>query len=329
MTTASPTSSYLDFNSFDQMRLKAKNDKNGALHDVAGQFESLFLKMAIKSMRDASPGDDLMGSEATNTFTEMYHNQLSLSLAGKGTLGLADVLYRQMGGEPDSSKAGKNSASDALAIDYRAQLKLAKLRSQPAANPIPMNELAPSVGKETEPLAAAAAIDSSSPAAFARSLSALAVTTGKKLGVDPAVLIAQAALETGWGTHVIKNEKGQTSNNLFNIKAGSHWVGPTVAANTVEFVGGEKGVEAAHFRAYATPAESFSDYAKFIQSNARYSGALAHGTSTQKYAQRLQDAGYATDPNYAQKIARIAQQVSVDTGANQLADSGSPALHAQ
>jgi len=321
MTTASPTASYLDFSSFDQMRLKAKNDKNGALRDVAGQFESLFLKMALKSMRDASPGDELLGSEATNTFTEMYDNQLSLSLAGKGTLGLADVLFRQMGGEPDSSKTGKNSASDALAIDYRAQLKLAKLRSQPAVNPIPMTELAPSVSKETETPAAAAAIDSSSPAAFARSLSELAVATGKKLGVDPAVLIAQAALETGWGTHITKNGKGQTSNNLFNIKAGSHWVGPTVSANTVEFEGGVKRVEPAQFRAYATPAESFSDYAKFIQSNARYSGALAQGASAQKYAQRLQEAGYATDPNYAQKITRIAEQVRVGAGANQLADS--------
>ena len=329
MTTASPTSSYLDFSSFDQMRLKAKNDKNGALHDVAGQFESLFLKMAIKSMRDASPGDELMGSEATSTFTEMYDNQLSLSLAGKGTLGLADVLYRQMGGEPDSSKAGKNSASDALAIDYRAQLKLAKLRSQPAVNPIPVTELTPSLSDKAVALAPVATVDSSSPAAFARSLSELAVTTGKKLGVDPAVLIAQAALETGWGTHITKNGSGQTSNNLFNIKAGSHWAGPTVSANTVEFEAGEKRVESAQFRAYATPAESFSDYAKFIQSNARYSAALAQGSSAQKYAQHLQSAGYATDPNYAQKIARIAQQVRVGVGANQLADSGSPVSSAQ
>lgn len=126
-----------------------------------------------------------------------------------------------------------------------------------------------------------------------------------ELNINPDVLIAQVALETGWGKHVIHDKRGQNSFNLFNIKAGSQWQGDKVNVSTLEFRDGIAANEKADFRKYTNYAESFSDYVKFMKNNSRYAEVLEKGNDSAAYADALQSAGYATDPEYAKKIKRL------------------------
>jgi flagellar protein FlgJ len=133
------------------------------------------------------------------------------------------------------------------------------------------------------------------PAEFASALQPEAEAAAKRLGVQPAVLLAQSALETGWGKHVSADRQG-SSNNFFNIKAGPDWHGPTVTVQTIEYRDGVAVREAATFRAYASPAESFADYVQLIEGSPRYSAARAEAADGERYLRELQRAGYATDP---------------------------------
>ena len=127
----------------------------------------------------------------------------------------------------------------------------------------------------------------------------------KELGVDANVLIAQAALETGWGQSVIKDSQDENSFNLFNIKADKSWQGKQTRVSTMEYEGGVAKTELAGFRTYASYKQSFDDYVNFIKSNPRYSEALKHASNAERYVRELQKAGYATDPHYAEKIMSI------------------------
>jgi flagellar protein FlgJ len=126
-----------------------------------------------------------------------------------------------------------------------------------------------------------------------------------ELQVNPDVLIAQVALETGWGKHVIHNKQGENSFNLFNIKAGNQWQGDKVNVNTLEFRDGIAANEKADFRKYTDYSESFSDYVRLMKNNPRYHRALNAGDNSSAYADALQSAGYATDPHYAKKIKQL------------------------
>ena len=143
---------------------------------------------------------------------------------------------------------------------------------------------------------------------FLDKLAGVAQVTAEVLGLSPHLLLAQAALETGWGRRTIKDAQGQESHNLFGIKAGNHWTGKTVDVKTTEFVHGIAQQKVETFRAYDTYAASFADYAKLIKH--RYGDAMAKGATAEGFGAALQAKGYATDPNYAQKIARVAQSVA-------------------
>lgn len=146
------------------------------------------------------------------------------------------------------------------------------------------------------------------PEQFIAQLWPLAEEAGSRLGVDPKVLLAQAALETGWGRHVIRDAEGKNSHNLFNIKAGSSWQGESMAKRTLEFSGGVAHQEVAPFRAYESYQQSFTDYVDFLQQRPRYAQALASAADSPRYLQELQQAGYATDPDYAVKIQSILER---------------------
>lgn len=161
----------------------------------------------------------------------------------------------------------------------------------------------------TKPLAAKAAAHPPSAAdGFMEKLGGLARATAEGLGLSPHLLLAQAALETGWGRKAIKDEAGGESYNLFGIKADKHWTGKTVDVSTIEYINGQPQKKVESFRAYGSYAESFSDYARLIKH--RYGEAMAHGATAEGFGRALQAKGYATDPNYAQKIARVAQSVA-------------------
>jgi flagellar protein FlgJ len=154
-----------------------------------------------------------------------------------------------------------------------------------------------------------AAVPSSSSAdGFLEKLSGVARSTAEALGLSPRLLLAQAALETGWGRKAIKDAAGQESYNLFGIKAGRHWTGKTVAVTTTEYIHGVPQKKVESFRAYDSFAESFADYARLIKQ--RYGEAMAQGATAEGFGRALQANGYATDPKYAQKIARVAQSVA-------------------
>ena len=143
----------------------------------------------------------------------------------------------------------------------------------------------------------------------------------RELGVDPRALIAQAALETGWG----RSQPGGDSHNLFGIKAGANWNGASVQANTQEFASGLASRDVASFRAYGSPRESVEDYVRLIRDNPRYASAMNTGSDVQAFANALQRGGYATDPDYARKLAAVAAEVGQRIAANPFkSDSAAP-----
>ena len=257
-----------DFKQFAELRRSAGANDPAALREVARQFESLFTKMMLESMRSASFGDEMFGSDQVDMYQDMMDDQLAVQLSqGKG-LGLADMLIRQL------SQGGS---------------MVPGTQSPPTANKVTDEQRAKFVD-EILPHAEAAA---------------------RELGVDARGIVAQAALETGWGTAHPGDSRG-ASHNLFGIKAGSSWGGASVVSETREYVAGVAGREDARFRAYGSVAESMSDYVRVLRDNPRYAAALNTGHDVRAFANALQQGGYATDPEYANKLVAVAAQLPAD-----------------
>jgi flagellar protein FlgJ len=144
-----------------------------------------------------------------------------------------------------------------------------------------------------------------SPEQFVADIWPQAQKVASALGVSPALLVAQSALETGWGKHTMKFEDGRNSYNLFGIKAGADWKGAVLNRSSLEYRNGVLHNEFAQFRAYASPADSLADYVNFIHSSPRYRHALEQAGNDQAYIREIQNAGYATDPQYASKVIGI------------------------
>lgn len=298
---------YSDISGLNDLKRRARNDQQSAIKDVAKQFESLFMNMMLKSMRNASMGDPIFDSNQSRLYRDMFDRQLALSMSrGKG-MGLADVLARQLSQQIPGLKHKQPDATTpavmSKAAHPQAVLFPAKLHPQPKPMPVP----APSVERMPATVGKLSfAADSASPQEkFIHKLWPMAEEAADKLDTLPEVLIAQAALETGWGKHVSKDANGNSSYNLFNIKAGPDWDGKTIKKTTVEFHHGRPVRETATFRAYDSYAESFQDYVRFLKSSDRYSKALANAADPEKFMHKLHQAGYATDPAYADKVLHI------------------------
>jgi flagellar protein FlgJ len=253
-----------DFKQFAELRRGAGAHDPATLREVARQFESLFTKMMLESMRSASFGDPMFGSDQVDMYQDMMDDQLAVQLSqGKG-LGLADLLIRQLSQAQANPASPGSSGPDTASAEQRARFI-----------------------DEIRPHAEAAA---------------------RELGVDPRGIIAQAALETGWGTSQPADDSG-ASHNLFGIKAGVSWRGASVQSETQEYVAGVAGRENARFRAYGSVAESVADYVRVLRSP-RYTAALNTGTDVHAFATALQKGGYATDPEYANKLVAISRQLA-------------------
>ncbi len=260
----------------------------------------MFTRMMLKSMRDAVGPDPMFGSNQQEMYQSMADDQLSVQLAkGKG-LGLADMLVRQLQrmGVKGADAAGPNGSDGASGAAGRsARAAAAAYSNTERASTSPS-------GSTTSSASEAAKTN------FVQDLWPQAEQAGQLLGVDPRHLIAQAALETHWGRNIPRDSAGHSSNNLFGMKASTDWSGSTVTSATQEFQNGVATTTAAQFKAYATPSQSFQDYVSLLRNNPRYSGALNTGGDVQAFATALQRGGYATDPDYANKIAAVANTVA-------------------
>ena len=283
---AKSLNTWTDLSGFGALRQTAQSDAKSALPAVAKQFESIFTQMMLKSMREASPGDGLGDSEAGNAWRDMFDQQLSVNLSQGNGLGIAQMLMRQLGGG-SSSPASSSAAGGAKSDDWQQRLSS-------VAN------AAKSVGAEVVKWLPQDAQE------FVKELAPYAQKAAEKLGVSVRAVLAQAALETQWGKHMPSHSNGDTSNNLFGMKAGSSWDGQKVSVPTLEFEEGVAVHRRAQFRSYNNPGESFNDYAQLIADNPRYAKALNHGEDVVGFARGLVSGGYATDPSYAQKIVAIA-----------------------
>ena len=265
-TPVDAASFYADFRGLAELRRGAQANDPQALREAARQFESVFAKMLLSSMRAASFGDP-MSSNQQEFYQGLFDDQLSIELTKGRGLGLAELLVQQL------TRAGLVSAG-----------------------PAPVEE--PKTTWQPQ-----------SPQDFVREIWPAAEEAGRELGIDPRNLVAQAALETGWGRSVPCDAQGRCSFNLFGIKAGEHWNGPAVSVRTLEFENDIPVSKVERFRAYDSPAASFRDYVALLRNNPRYAEALNTGSDTEAFATALQRGGYATDPAYASKVTAIAQKV--------------------
>lgn len=305
---------YTDFSGLNELKSQARTDKKAALEEVARQFESLFIGEMMKSMRKAgdvfSEGNYLNSNESEH-YRDMFDNQLSLSLAGqRGGTGLAEALVRQLSRQiPGMSDEGeKLSGHKATLADYDRSVPVPSRALPEQVREV--NRIAPAEPAEQTAAPATDALapmprNFNSPEEFVRELLPVAERVARESGIDPRVMIAQAALETGWGKHMIEGEGASPSHNLFGIKADHRWQGDSVNIATTEFREGVPMSERASFRAYPDYEASFRDYVEFLESNPRYRDVLASADQPEVFAQKLQDAGYATDPEYGAKIRRI------------------------
>lgn len=301
---------YTDFSGLAALKARAREDQDAALDQVTRQFESLFLQMMLKSMRDASIGDGLMDSKQSDFYRDMYDKQIAVDMAQKQGIGLAEVLKRQLGGSTAAPQGGLSPE------DYLGMPILAKPAN---AGPAGVAE-----SRKAGPKGPSIQLDGS-PESFLGKLWPAAEAAAAKLNLAPEALLAQAALETGWGRHVIQHREGDSSHNLFGIKADSRWQGGKVGVSTLEYRDGVAMNTRANFRAYDSFEESFSDYVDFVQRNPRYHAALDKTSDPQAYFSALQDAGYATDPAYADKIQRILDSTPMQR-ARQMSTEGAAAI---
>ncbi|MCG8673477.1 MAG: flagellar assembly peptidoglycan hydrolase FlgJ [Pseudomonadales bacterium] len=351
---------YTDFSGFESMRKAARENDPKAVHTVAKQFEGIFLNMMLSSMREANQlfnEDSLMSSKDVRFYEQMLDQQLSTTLSSGRGIGLADQITRQIEQAqgklydpannviPDIQGINKpeerlaNAKPNSLEYDRPpAFYELAAYRarpfpSQPAITVI--NSLDDNHSKSADQSeiiqenssAQTTDLNSFSPISpqdFVEKIVPYAKTAAKKLGVPVESIVAQAALETGWGRYLIKNSDGSPALNFFGIKTGKSWPGDSVKVPTLEYRNGIAAEESALFRSYPSMDKAFDDYSNFLLQNPRYETALQTVSKNQdakSWGNLLQTAGYATDPNYGKKIASIVSRLQKDDAFQQRLNS--------
>lgn len=300
-------SSYLDLNGLANIALQSKSnkseDKQAALEQAAKQFESIFTQMLLKSMRQAEDVlavDSPFNSQTTKFYRDMHDQQLAMELSSQGSLGLAPLIVRQLGGDRENftPKAFFHHSDNFDAIGTQGKKSVA---------PITNNRT-----NKVEDTKAKTGVQASfqQPKDFVQALTAPAKQVEQQLGIPYPVVIAQAALETGWGQKMIRLADGKSSNNLFNIKADNRWQGDKVHKTTLEFEQGSVVKKNEPFRVYQNIRQSVDDYINFLSSNERYQEALGQAKNVEQFLHNLSKAGYATDPNYANKIMGTLSRVT-------------------
>ena len=280
---------YTDISSLKGLKHLAAKDSSAAIEKVAEQFEALFLQSMLKSMRKTMSGDSIMDNDQSRLYQEMFDQQIAIDLAKKRQAGIADAILSQLGKQNPQTES--NDTDGLIFEQARLHRPISSVAIQAFAPP-------PGFARET-----IKGFDS--PEDYVEKLMPLAEKYSKELGVEPRVLLAQSALETGWGKHVIRYSNGVNTHNLFNIKADGRWDGPRAVVPTLEYDRGRPVSEYAAFRSYPNFEASFADYVDFLKSSPRYQQALGNVGDSPAFVKALHAAGYATDPKYSQKINKI------------------------
>ena len=294
-----PNRFVLDGKATADLRNKIKQDPQAGLKEAAQQFEGMLLQMVLKSMRDATPQDGMMNSDQTRFFTSIFDQQLAQNLSTQGKLGFAKLIEQQLGRNLASGKLDVNAWSLEVLQQSLVERQTASSAGQYAGGGAERVRSAPPVVMENSLSGIPAGAGE-----FVNRIWPHAVDAAKSLGVPPQFLVAHAALETGWGKSEIRSADGSSSYNLFGVKAGRSWQGPSVDVPTTEYVNGVAQSTRDKFRVYGSYSESFRDYANLLRNNPRFSNVLGQQDGTQ-FARSLQQSGYATDPMYADKLGRI------------------------
>ncbi|MDT0500514.1 MULTISPECIES: flagellar assembly peptidoglycan hydrolase FlgJ [unclassified Halomonas] len=341
----------LEMQGLQRLKHSARQDPASGADAAAQQFEALFIQMMVKSMRDAVPTTGLLDNKQSEFFQSMLDQQWSQTMASRG-IGLADKLVSELesrGLVPSQAAPAENALIAGIPRGTPRPLRDA-IQSLPSSavepgesQAVPDNSVSGFMAAlDARPRGAAA--DSGGdmatqqaaglPASRERSampahvrtfldrLEAPAQAASRATGVPAELILAQAALETGWGRHEISTRDGGNSHNLFGIKAGSSWRGETTEIVTHEVYGGQRQRVRDDFRVYASFEEAFTDYANLIGNNPRYRAVTA-AASPAEAAHALQQGGYATDPAYADKLIAVMHSIGPLGTDRQLASAGS------
>lgn len=316
---------YADFTALANLKSSAQKDPEAALKKVAQEFESIFINMMLKNMRQSNEaiGSDLFSSNESKQYQEMLDSQMAQSMSKAGGMGIADALIRQFQGQGSVSSARPGSETaflNQVATQDLARIQMlaknasndliSQAQSAQSSDDIDLSKIVANLEldlKAKPPSQTADQVAFKSPSEFIQALWPYAQAAAEKLGVNPKAILAQAALETGWGKFPIAKQDGSASYNLFGIKADARWQGERAVVTTLEYENGVAKKQVAPFRAYQSFADSFDDYANFLTSSDRYKGALSAGDDVATFAANLQQGGYATDPKYSEKITGIAE----------------------
>ncbi|MDH3219688.1 MAG: flagellar assembly peptidoglycan hydrolase FlgJ [Gammaproteobacteria bacterium] len=319
MSINTGTDFFLDFQQFGELKLRARDDSGDAAQAVARQFEGLLVQQMLAAMRSASSIDTGQQSSYLEFYQEMYDKQLAQTIAGQDRLGVAKMIMQQIPVRGDG--ATSTTIEPVLETPLIASPMVPGGATTPAAPDVDKTgSFGPAVPIASGGALAYRVIDNDfaeinriekadsrwqRPDLFVADIWPQARAYAQNLGVSAELLVAQAALETGWGRHMMKFDDGRSSYNLFGIKAGPEWPGSSLSRTSLEYRDGTLQNQVSRFRAYASPAQSLADYVDFIQSSPRYREALDAKGNDEAYIRAIHDAGYATDPQYADKVIGI------------------------
>ena len=304
----------VDVQGVNALRHAVRSSPVEGMKQASKQFEVMFMQMVLKSMREATPSDGMFSSQQEKMYTSMLDQQLSQNLSGRG-LGLAASMFTQLSrtmagdaAQPPAANGLTNGPPAAVqpAMPLSQDLKSAPGVMPPASRAADLSLYEAATGQAS---LSRSALPQAHVEQFVSRMLPAAQQASQASGVPAQLIMAQAALESGWGRREIRAEDGRNSFNLFGIKADKNWKGPVVETTTTEYVGGAAQKTRATFRAYGSYEESFSDYAQFLSSNPRYANVVATQDPAQA-AHGLQRAGYATDPQYGGKLVRIMKQMT-------------------
>ena len=282
-----------DARSLNALKLQAGNSSDPkAIKAAAKQFESLFMRELMKSMREATMKSGMNDSEGEKLGTDMLDQQFAVSMSGQPG-GLSEIIEKQL-----TAQAGLKGGT------------------------LPPSTISLGGATAAKPAPVAAAPTGSAQGDFVQKMGNAAATVSAESGIPATFMLGQAGHETGWGKHLIKNKDGSSANNLFGVKASGDWKGKVAEVTTTEYINGQPRKVVAKFRSYDSVEDSFRDYSKLINENPRYANAKQKTDSAHAYATELKRAGYATDPAYASKLSRAIASAAHWQQRSVVADAG-------